>query len=402
MTACLALSLSPRTAWAEYHLDSGDVLEISVFGVPGQTKRTTVNVDGNISVPLIGDVHAAGESLSALNAKLKELAASNEAARGTDVSIEVVQYRPFFISGDVSKAGAYPYQPEMTVRQAVALAGGPDPARFNIDRLLAASAEMRGQYESLWIDLTKQQARVLSLRAELAGQSEIDPHVLYEAPISLNALSEIARLEADRLRTRQRDYQGERDYLQRVIRFAGDQVASLEQEQIQDKQGAANQAEELARVTDLNHKGLVPVTRVIDAQRAAVLLNSRQMETGARLARASQEREELVRKLAKAEADRQLTLTQELQNALLEIEKVRAQLQATQQKMVLTGVTRPELAGSGRSKADIAIYRKVNGGQTRLDATDDTKVEPGDVVELVASYPLWMSPSSGERRASSP
>lgn len=106
-----------------YRLGSGDKLRVTVFDEEDLSGEFLVKSEGVISLPLIGDVMAAGRSLSELEEAI--------AARYLDgylkdpkVNLEVLNYRPFYILGEVNEPGSYPYVAGMTVINAVALAGG--------------------------------------------------------------------------------------------------------------------------------------------------------------------------------------------------------------------------------------------------------------------------------------
>jgi polysaccharide export outer membrane protein len=167
LAAVFVACLAPQGARAEYLLGSGDTLDISVFGRPDLNRRTAVDPDGNISLPLIGEVRASGLPLASLRAKLKDLMATSDLVRGADVIVDLVENRPFYIYGHVTNSGAYPYRPGMTVRHALAVAGGFDAARSSIMNITPlTSAELRGRYMVLWGELAKAEVRVASLRAE--------------------------------------------------------------------------------------------------------------------------------------------------------------------------------------------------------------------------------------------
>jgi polysaccharide export outer membrane protein len=112
-----------------YTLDSGDKLRVVVFGQEGLTSSYSVDTSGNITMPLIGAVRARGMSAAGLQAavvaKLR-----NGFVREPHVAVEVEAYRPFFILGEVTLPGQYPYVPNMTVETAVAIAGGYTPRAF--------------------------------------------------------------------------------------------------------------------------------------------------------------------------------------------------------------------------------------------------------------------------------
>lgn len=120
--------LEPASAAAsgaplEYTLDSGDSINLVVYGEPELTGRYTVLPDGTIQVPLLPPVQARGLTSSTLPDRI-ETALRQGILRDPRVSVNLAALRPFYIYGEVANPGAYPYQPGMTVPMAVALAGG--------------------------------------------------------------------------------------------------------------------------------------------------------------------------------------------------------------------------------------------------------------------------------------
>jgi len=106
-----------------YLLDSGDRLRIFVYGQPNLSRLYTVDHGGAISVPLIGRVGARGLTTYQLEARIKGRLGTKY-VRDPEVTVDIAQNRPFFILGEVRTAGQYPYVNGMTVRTAVAIAGG--------------------------------------------------------------------------------------------------------------------------------------------------------------------------------------------------------------------------------------------------------------------------------------
>jgi len=107
---------------AEYQLGPGDQLRITVFGEADLTGAYVVGSQGSIAYPLVGEVRAAGLTLPQFSASLQH--ALETYVRQPNVSVEVANYRPFFILGEVSRPGTYPYSANLTVLNAVATAGG--------------------------------------------------------------------------------------------------------------------------------------------------------------------------------------------------------------------------------------------------------------------------------------
>jgi polysaccharide biosynthesis/export protein len=108
---------------AVYLLGAGDSLRITVFGEPDLSGTFKISDNGALTMPLVGQVSAQGLSVAELQKRL--VAQLNvKAVKSPDVTIQVEEYRPFFILGEVKNPGSYPYVPEMTVLTAVAIAGG--------------------------------------------------------------------------------------------------------------------------------------------------------------------------------------------------------------------------------------------------------------------------------------
>jgi polysaccharide biosynthesis/export protein len=107
----------------EYRLGPGDRLRIAVFGEADLTGEFVVNSLGDISYPLIGSVPAQGKTIPEFTASLVELL-RNGFVRQPSVTVEVLNYRPYYILGEVSSPGTYPYIGGLTVMNAVATAGG--------------------------------------------------------------------------------------------------------------------------------------------------------------------------------------------------------------------------------------------------------------------------------------
>jgi polysaccharide export outer membrane protein len=111
---------------APYMLNSGDKMRVLVFGQDNLSNIYAIDGSGQISMPLIGAVPAAGLTTVALERDIARRL-QNGFVREPQVSIEVEQYRPFFILGEVTQAGQFPYVNGMTAQTAVAIAGGFTP-----------------------------------------------------------------------------------------------------------------------------------------------------------------------------------------------------------------------------------------------------------------------------------
>ncbi len=119
----LPVSTTSAGSVSDYLLGTGDKLRVIVFGEQDLSGEFDITGAGKVSLPLIGQVQAAGLTLDQFE---KEVAGNLADGYLTNpkVSVEVLNYRPFYIIGEVDKPGQYPYTNGMTILNAVAVGGG--------------------------------------------------------------------------------------------------------------------------------------------------------------------------------------------------------------------------------------------------------------------------------------
>ena len=107
----------------QYLLGPGDQLRVIVFGQEDLSGDFEIDGAGLVSLPLIGKIRVGGRTLAeAESAIIEEL--KPDYLKDPHVSLQVLNYRPFYIIGEVQAPGSYPYVNGMTVLEAVAIAGG--------------------------------------------------------------------------------------------------------------------------------------------------------------------------------------------------------------------------------------------------------------------------------------
>jgi polysaccharide export outer membrane protein len=115
------LPLSERTT---YRLGPQDQVRVTVFNDPRLTGEFRVSDSGALGLPLIGSVQAGGKTVSEVEREIEAVMARRNLFRDPEVALNVIEYRPVFVLGQVERGGSFPYQPGMTVLSAVAVAGG--------------------------------------------------------------------------------------------------------------------------------------------------------------------------------------------------------------------------------------------------------------------------------------
>jgi len=106
-----------------YKMGAGDLINISIYDEPDLSLEVRIGLSGQISFPLLGDVEVSGLSPKALEQKLTS-GLKGPYLIDPSVTVSIVEYRPFYITGEVEKPGSYAFHPGLTVDKAITISGG--------------------------------------------------------------------------------------------------------------------------------------------------------------------------------------------------------------------------------------------------------------------------------------
>ncbi len=117
------LAASPAQASPDYRLGAGDEIRIQVYDESDLSMTLRLDETGTFDYPYLGTLRALGKTVKQLQ---QELTAGllQDILINPSVNVSIVTYRQFYIGGEVKSSGGYPYQPGLTVKQAITLAGG--------------------------------------------------------------------------------------------------------------------------------------------------------------------------------------------------------------------------------------------------------------------------------------
>lgn len=117
--------LAPSVSEApDYQLGAGDRLRLIFYGEDKLNGEYQIASDGGLALPLVGTINVGGKSLTQLQESVRDAYARGGYLLNPKVAAEILQYRPFFVLGEVNAPGQYPFIPGMTVSQAIATAKG--------------------------------------------------------------------------------------------------------------------------------------------------------------------------------------------------------------------------------------------------------------------------------------
>jgi polysaccharide export outer membrane protein len=382
---------------AEYLLSPGDVIEITVAGMPDLKQRAPIQVDGTITLPMVGSIVAAGSTSTDVQARAEMALASKVIRQRTpdgrdrivliqpgDVAVAVVEYRPVYVNGDVLQPGQHPYRPQMTVRHAIALSGGVSTVRGRSATMGVDVVEVEGEYRTTVLALAREHVHAWRLTAELEGSEDIKEQRLVDAPIPAATLSEYLQIESSYLNIRLLEYRNEQVHLQNAARLADEQIETLTTQEKQEAQGLQSDIVELDRINKLFGAGSLVSPRVTESRRAVLLSSTRHLQTTATLSQMKQQREEFLFRLEKLDTQRRLEVLREMKESQVRATELRTRLEAAAQKLQVFGRIASADAASSGARPAITIIRRSGEGWERLSASEDADLLPGDAIEVVA------------------
>jgi polysaccharide export outer membrane protein len=389
--AAAVLGAATVPARAEYKIQRGDTVEISVFGSPELTRRTTVDIDGQSNLPLVGPVEIAGLSIAEVRAKVSQLLSEGKLVKTPEVTVDVAEYRPIYIRGDVMSPGAFPFRPGMTIRQALAFTGGAGLKAGGAGASSPAGlADLRGEFATVSTDLASRQAHLDRLRAELQGRDRIDFTAIQSRSLAPDLAAKFRDLEAQQLNAIRAGHDKASDHLKLMAGFASDQLDTLERQRKEVEESIRLQSDEVDKVKSLFLKGMITSTRLTDEQRSLSAARTQLLSNIAQAGDVRRIKADFDDKVRASTDEHTLQTMKDFQQTLFDIEKLRVRLIAAGQKLVAakdSGAPPATGAGDGRS---FAVYRVPGNDRTPLPATEDTELLPGDVVEVKSDDTLVM------------
>jgi len=163
MLLLLLLTSTMALAADDYLLGAGDKINISVYNEPDLTLLLKIDRAGFISYPFLDDFQVIGLSTKQVEAHI-EKGLLGDYLVNPQVSVSISAYRPFFIHGEVVKPGGYPYQDDLRLDKAIALAGG-----------LASRAS-----KTDWIITRVVDGKTITLKVNIATQVQPDDIIKIE------------------------------------------------------------------------------------------------------------------------------------------------------------------------------------------------------------------------------
>jgi exopolysaccharide production protein ExoF len=400
LSLAIVVAVVPATVLAgDYRLGTSDRVKIKVQEWPDLAGEYTVTPGGVVSFPLIGNINVVGLSLNDLAREISDrLQRRSEGAERAFAAVEIVQYRPFAILGDVQKPGQYAYRPGLTVLDAISVAGGYYRPEFGLLRLGRDVVAASGEINTQSVKLNRLIAREARLTAALDGREDVplppelaklkdDPTI---AAIMKNEQAALA-LENEMKRTERATFERIKSLYQDEIGSLRGQVEALSQE----KESIGTQLNQLRAMAA---KGLALSPTMFALERSFAQVSNEQMSAETAIVRANENIASAEQQMKQLQQERDRLNSKDLQLTREAIAEARARIEAETQLLHEAQISAPAEARERLSqegeRPNFTILRRDGDTIKQIAADEMTFVAPDDIIKVPTVRPPPVVPGS--------
>lgn len=348
----------------------------------------TVGASGTVSLPFLGELTASGKTTAEV---AEEVGTKMQLLFGLrdrpSASVELAQYRPIYLAGEVQTPGEYPYAPNMTVLKALSLGGGlrrgETGQRFARDFIRA-----EGDSSVLVAERNRLLVRRARLQAEIAGSAEIAmPAEIKDMPEAADLLASETAL----MKTRDKRLKLQLTALADLKTLLRSEIESLAKKSETQSRQLKLVESDREKVYNLTEKGLTVSSRRLAIEQQVADLQAGLLDIDTATLKAKQDVSKATQDETDLKNDRDAQLAQELQNTERELDTIALKLGTSRDLMaeaMMQSAEAATLAKQAVASVSYSIVREKDGKASELPADENTKILPGDVVKVAAGLAM--------------
>ena len=342
----------------------------------------TVGPDRSITVPLVGKLPVEDGDVDKIAAIIAERIKSRIGLVDLpEVTLDIAEYPPIYVIGDVTKSGEYPFRPDMTVLQALALGGGPlqPTADQNGERTKLLGALQAGEG-----DMLRSLAHIARFQAELSGANSITYPPELSAAAKNSQVAEIMAQEELVFRSRIEATKRQEASFEELKTLLLAEIDVLQQKAGNLETAITSKEKEFDGVKTLVDQGIATVTRRTDLETVLTSLRADRLDNITATMRAKQALREAQRNLAAVQDQQKTDASAQLQAEQAKLEQLRNT--QTTSRLLLIGLPPDAAPATSDPALDFVVIRqKVGGGTEQFVADETSQLVPGDVVKVMSA-----------------
>ncbi|MGR9349483.1 polysaccharide biosynthesis/export family protein (plasmid) [Rhizobium leguminosarum] len=351
----------------------------------------TVSDAGEVSLPFLGSQSVGNlDNASLTNEIAKRLQAKMGLAQTPAVTIDVLDYPPIYVVGDVTTPGQYSFRPGLTVLQSLAMSGGPRRAK---EEQQTHSIQIVGELREIDHSILRSTARLGRLQAEMDGANEItfDQTTDVDQQFAAGIYNEeriIFRARANALERQSRAFTELRDLLTT-------EISTLEEKLAGADDNIKSVEDQLVSVKSLVQKGLTISSRQMDLERLLTTYRSDKLDLVTAVMRGRQAISETTRNLEGLYDARRSEVATEAQSERASLDQFKLKRE-TLQKLLIADLGSYDSVKSLTDDLPLTfrVTRRNAGQINQFQASETTALAPGDVVRVVQPHILDNSPQA--------
>ncbi len=366
-----------------FMVGQGDKLTIGVYRRPDLSGDFRVQPDGTLSLPFVGSVPAAGQTLDAIRRAIMQRLREDASLNDTRISVEIAEGRPIAVNGGVRRAGIYNFQFGMTVSHAIAAAGGLRVSDLEELSGHIEAGRLRERLRQSRDGLGAARIRAARLLAERADADSFDPPSEARTYLTETRFQEVLASEQQLLKQRNDVVRSQIAALANQIEAYRDEAEALAGQAATKTREAELLGQESRYIESLQRQGLsARNTRAIELARLSVQIEGERLQIGSYSAKARQEIARAEHTRAATVNQRQVDVTQALRETHDQQENLAVSLEEI---MIVLARVREALpdAGGLMGEPNYLIVRSQGAQVLRLQAHGQTPLRPGDVIEVL-------------------
>ncbi|MGO4684955.1 polysaccharide biosynthesis/export family protein [Hyphomicrobium sp. 2TAF46] len=370
---------------ADYALDTGDKLHIAVHDWPDLTGEFNVTATGTIFLPVIGEVPVKGFTASEVATKIAtELQQRQKLNDLPSATTEIIQFRPFYVLGDVQSPGSFPFQPGLTVMQAVSVAGGyyrlVDVASLRLERDAIAA---KGDIEVLQTRMKQLQARQIRLSAEQSGAMELAFPSEWMKEDRSSPETRLVAEEQAIFTTNNDSFAQRKATFDRFHEIYEGEVTSIKQQIESERQQYRSVQDELTSVTSLVAQGLTQKPRKQSLERTLAQVSGNIQGFNTLVLQAQQNISQTEQAKLDLLVQRSERINRDTQLTRAEIDSTKAKIETAKRLVYEAQIATPDTISHTKT-ARFLVAKQGQGEATEVGA--GTPLEPGDVLTVERTY----------------
>jgi polysaccharide export outer membrane protein len=356
----------------------------------------TVSDAGEVSLPFLGSLPVGNLDSANLTSEIaKRLQAKMGLAQTPAVTIDVLDYPPIYVVGDVTTPGQYSFRPGLTVLKSLAMSGGPRRAK---EEQQTHSIQIVGELREIDHSILRSTARLARLQAEMDGANEItfDQTTDVDQQFAAGIYNEeriIFRARANALERQARAFTELRDLLTT-------EISTLEEKLTGADDNIKSVNDQLVSVKSLVQKGLTVSSRQLDLERLLTTYRSDKLDLVTAVMRGRQAISETTRNLEGLYDARRSEVATEAQSERASLDQMKMKRETTQKLLIEDLGSNDGIKSLGEDLPLTFSVTRRNGGQIdQFEASETTTLAPGDVVRVVQPHILDSSLQTDSARS---